>query len=280
MRRGTGSEARRWAALVVLCAAEFVNVLGVTVLVVALPSIGRSLELSAAGLQWVASAYALFFGGFLIVCGRAADLYGRRRIFIAGLSAFAAASLTSGLAGSGTMLILARGAQGLSAALVVPAALAMVSEIFPEGRARDRAVGVWTAVAAGGGAAGYLSQLDQRRAAAEARAGAAAVAGVLSAPDLRLGSLPAGDGGRLNVAFSPSRDSAVVLLAGVPAPGPGRTYQLWLVRGGTATSAGPLAPGEAVATGLRGRRSLAVTVEPAGGSPEPTTPRIADGDLA
>lgn len=156
MRRGTGSGARRWPALVVLCAAEFVNVLGVTVLVVALPSIGRSLELSGAGLQWVASAYALFFGGFLMVCGRAADLYGRRRIFIAGLSAFAAASLTSGLAGSGTVLILARGAQGLSAALVVPAALAMVSEIFPEGRARDRAVAVWTAVAAGGGAAGFI----------------------------------------------------------------------------------------------------------------------------
>jgi MFS family permease len=148
--------ARRWSALVLLCSAEFVNVLGVTVLVVALPSIGRSLELSGAGLRWVASAYALLFGGFLMVSGRAADLYGRRRAFVAGLTAFAAASLASGLAPSGTVLILARGAQGLGAAMTVPAALAMLSEIFPEGTARDRAVGVWTAVAAGGGAAGFF----------------------------------------------------------------------------------------------------------------------------
>jgi MFS family permease len=154
--QGPDAVARRRSALVLLCSAEFVNVLGVTVLVVALPAIGRSLDLSGGSLQWVASSYALLFGGFLMVCGRAADLYGRRRIFVAGLTTFAAASLAAGTAGSGTMLIAARGAQGLGAALTVPAALAMVSEIFPEGSARDRAVGVWTAVAAGGGAAGFF----------------------------------------------------------------------------------------------------------------------------
>lgn len=136
--------------------AQFVNVLGVTVVVVALPSIGRSLQLSGGALQWVASAYALFFGGCLMVCGRAADVAGRRRLFAGGLVAFAIASLACGLATTGTALVLARCAQGLAAAMVLPAALSMLVEIFPHGRQRDRAVGVWTAVAAGGGAAGFF----------------------------------------------------------------------------------------------------------------------------
>lgn len=147
---------RRWAALALLCAAQFIDVLGVTVVIVALPSIGQSLGLSGSGLQWVASSYALFFGGFLMVCGRASDLYGRRRLFAAGLAVFTAASLACGLATSGLALILARAVQGLGAAIAVPAALSMLTELFPEGSERDRAVGVWTAVAAGGGAAGFF----------------------------------------------------------------------------------------------------------------------------
>jgi anti-sigma-K factor RskA len=140
------------------------------------------------------------------------------------------------------------------------------------------------AVAAGGGASGYLSQLgrlgEQRHAAARARANAAAVAAVLSAPDVRLRSFPAGDRGHLNLAYSASRDSVVALLAGVPDPGPAHGYRLWLVRRGTATPAGLLPPGEAVAARLRGTRSLAVTLEPAGGSRTPTPPEIARGEVS
>jgi EmrB/QacA subfamily drug resistance transporter len=149
-------ERRQWWALSLLCVAQFVNVLGVTVVIVALPSIGRSLELSEAGLQWVAGAYALFFGGFLLLCGRAADFYGRRLFFVLGLGVFVAASLVCGIASSPLVLVSARAAQGLGAAMVVPAALSIVTNIFPEGRERERAVAVWTAVAAGGGAAGFF----------------------------------------------------------------------------------------------------------------------------
>ena len=155
---GEGKEAggRRWAALALLCVAQFVNVLGVTVVIVALPSIGRSLGLSEAGLQWVAGAYALFFGGFLLLCGRAADLYGRRLFFVLGLAVFVVGSLLCAFSGSLVVLVSARAAQGLGAAMVVPAALSMLTAIFPEGKERERAVGVWTAVAAGGGAAGFF----------------------------------------------------------------------------------------------------------------------------
>jgi EmrB/QacA subfamily drug resistance transporter len=143
-------------ALALLCVAQFVNVLGVTVVIVALPSIGRSLGLSEVSLQWVAGAYALFFGGFLLLCGRAADLYGRRLFFVIGLGLFVVSSLICGLANSLPVLVAARAAQGLGAAMVVPAALSILTTIFREGEERDRAVGVWTAVAAGGGAAGFF----------------------------------------------------------------------------------------------------------------------------
>ena len=147
---------RRWAALVLLCVAQFVDVLDINAVVVALPSIGRELGFSSGDLQWVITAYTLLFGGFLLLAGRLADLYGRRRVFVVGLALFSAASLGCGLSGSPLELILFRAAQGLGAAIVVPAALAIISATFPEGREHDFAMGVWTAVAAGGGAAGLV----------------------------------------------------------------------------------------------------------------------------
>jgi EmrB/QacA subfamily drug resistance transporter len=148
---------RRGAAtLALLCVAQFVDVLGVTIVVVALPSIQRELGFSAAGLQWVVSTYALLFGGFLMLSGRAADLYGRRRLFMTGLALFGLASLACGLARSPAWLVVARAAQGLGAALVVPAALSILTTTFSAGGVRNRALGIWTAAAAGGGAAGFV----------------------------------------------------------------------------------------------------------------------------
>jgi EmrB/QacA subfamily drug resistance transporter len=149
-------ERRRWLSLSLLCVAQFVDVLGVTIVVVALPSIRDDVGLSNGGLQWVVSAYALFFGGFLIVSGRAADLYGRRRLFASGLALFGLASLCCGLSTSAISLIAARAVQGLGSALVVPAALSMLTTIFVEPAERSRALAVWTAAAAGGGAAGFV----------------------------------------------------------------------------------------------------------------------------
>src|SRR5918998_5492981 len=147
---------RRWWALALLCVAQFVDVLDINAVIVALPSIGRELGFSRGDLQWVITAYVLFFGGFLLSAGRLADLFGRRRMFVAGLALFALSSLTCGLAGSPAVLLVARAAQGLGAAIVAPAALAIISTTFPEGRERNFAMGVWTAVAAGGGAAGLV----------------------------------------------------------------------------------------------------------------------------
>jgi EmrB/QacA subfamily drug resistance transporter len=151
-----GQYSRRWAALVLLCVAQFVDVLDINAVIVALPSIGRELGFSRGDLQWVITAYVLFFGGFLLLAGRLADLFGRRRIFVVGLVLFSAASLGCGLSGSPLALIFFRAIQGLGAAIVVPAALAIISTTFPEGRERNFAMGVWTAVAAGGGAAGLV----------------------------------------------------------------------------------------------------------------------------
>jgi EmrB/QacA subfamily drug resistance transporter len=142
--------------LALLCAAQFVNVLDVNAVVVALPSIGRELGFSREGLQWVITSYVLFFAGFLLLAGRLADLYGRRRMFVVGLALFTASSLACGLAGSPLALVASRAAQGLGAAFVAPAALAIISTTFEEGRERGFAMGVWTAVAAGGGAAGLV----------------------------------------------------------------------------------------------------------------------------
>lgn len=147
---------RKGAALALLCVAQFVDVLDVNAVIVALPSIGRDLGFSQAGLQWVVSAYVLFFAGFLLLAGRVADLWGRRRTFVAGLALFTAASLCCGLSVFSGMLVVSRAFQGLGAAITAPAALSIITTIFAEGRERDRAVAAWTAVAAGGGAAGLL----------------------------------------------------------------------------------------------------------------------------
>jgi len=145
-----------WLVLVLVCLAQFMVILDATIVNVALPSIQRDLGMSDSGLQWVVNAYALLFGGFLLLGGRAGDLIGRKRIFLAGVVLFTAASLLCGLAPSELWLILARGLQGLGAALVSPAALSIVIATFAEGKERAKAMGVWAAIAVGGGAVGLL----------------------------------------------------------------------------------------------------------------------------
>jgi EmrB/QacA subfamily drug resistance transporter len=149
-------ERRRWIALILLCVAQFVVVLDASIVNVALPSIGRALDFSQSNLPWVVNAYVLTFGGFLLLGGRTADLLGRRKIFMTGLVLFAAASLVGGFAQSDSWLIAARAVQGLGAAILSPAALAIVTTTFREGAERNRALGVWGAVAGSGGAAGVL----------------------------------------------------------------------------------------------------------------------------
>ena len=142
--------------LVLAALAQFMVVLDATIVNVALPSIQRGLHFSTANLQWVVNAYTLAFGGFLLLGGRAADLFGRKRLFLIGITLFSAASLLNGLATSAWMLVLGRALQGLGGALVSPAALAIITTSFAEGRERTRALGVWSAVAVGGGAVGLL----------------------------------------------------------------------------------------------------------------------------
>ncbi len=146
----------RWLVLVIACLAQFMVVLDNTIVNVALPSIQKGLDFSPSELQWVVNAYTLIFGGFLLLGGRAADLLGRRRLFIAGVALFASASLLNGLAQSSTMLILGRGLQGLGGALVSPAALSIIMTTFQDRSERTRALGVWSAIAAGGAAFGLL----------------------------------------------------------------------------------------------------------------------------
>jgi EmrB/QacA subfamily drug resistance transporter len=148
---------RRWLALFLLCAAQFVIVLDVAIVNVALPDIQRDLGFRPQDLQWVSSAYALTFGGFLLLGGRAADLLGRRRLFVAGLTLFGAASLACGLATSDDELVAFRAIQGLGAAIVAPAALSILTTTFDEGAERNRALGIWGAVSGIGGAAGVLA---------------------------------------------------------------------------------------------------------------------------
>jgi len=150
------TERRKWLALALLSAVQFMVVLDIAVVNVALPSIKDDLGFSQDNLQWVISAYALVFGGFLLLGGRAADLLGRRRIFLVGLAVFTVASLIAGLAWSEASLIGARLFQGLGAAIISPAALSMVSTTFREGRERNIALGVWGAVGGFGAAAGVL----------------------------------------------------------------------------------------------------------------------------
>src|SRR5437660_6002777 len=131
-------------------------ILDVAIVNVALPSMQRTLSLSAENVQWVVSGYALTFGGFLMLGGRLADVVGRRRMFLAGLGLFIGASMLGGFSQSGGMLIAARGIQGFAGALVSPAALSLLTTTFKEGRERNRALGMWSAMAAGGASGGLI----------------------------------------------------------------------------------------------------------------------------
>src|ERR671936_1445964 len=147
---------RRWIALILLCVAQFVVVLDASIVNVALPTIGRGLHFSEENLPWVVNAYVIAFGGFLLLGGRAADLLGRRRVFMAGLLVVAVASLAAGFAVNQGQLIAARAAQGLGAAIISPSALSIVTTLFRDGAERNKALGAWGAVAGSAGAAGVL----------------------------------------------------------------------------------------------------------------------------
>src|ERR671923_1623275 len=147
---------RRWTALILLCFAQFIVVLDASIVNVALPSIGKGLHFSEENLAWVVNAYVIAFGGFLLLGGRAADLLGRRRVFMAGLLVVAVASLLAGFAANEGQLIAARAAQGLGAAIISPSALSIVTTTFRDGAERNKALGAWGAVAGAGGAAGVL----------------------------------------------------------------------------------------------------------------------------
>ncbi len=148
--------AHRWTALILLCVAQFIVVLDASIVNVALPSIGRGLHFSEQNLPWVVNAYIIAFGGFLLLGGRAADLLGRRRVFMAGLAVVAVSSLAAGFADTQGQLIAARAAQGLGAAIVSPAALSIVTTLFRDGAERNKALGAWGAVAGSAGAVGVL----------------------------------------------------------------------------------------------------------------------------
>src|SRR5436189_4620424 len=150
------SERRRWIALAVLVTAQFRVVLAVAIVNVALPTIKDDLHFSQESLQWVITAYSILFGGVLLLGGRAADLLGRRRLFMAGLALFTVSSLLDGLAWSEASLIAFRALQGLGAAMLAPAALSILMTTFREGRERNLALGIWGAASGSGGAAGVL----------------------------------------------------------------------------------------------------------------------------
>jgi EmrB/QacA subfamily drug resistance transporter len=147
----------RWRAFAVLAVSFFMTIVDLTIVNVALPTIGRELEFSESNLQWVITAYGLTFGGFLLLGGRAADMLGRRRILMLGLSVFTVASLAAGLATSDGFLIAMRGLQGLGAAIVLPAALSIVMNMFPEGVERNKALGIWGGIGAGGATIGLIA---------------------------------------------------------------------------------------------------------------------------
>jgi EmrB/QacA subfamily drug resistance transporter len=150
------ADPRRWQALALVCAAFFMTVLDVSIVTVALPSVAKSLHFTATGLQWVITAYAITFGGFLLLGGRTADLLGRRLIFMMGLALFSVTSLTCGLATSTGMLIGSRVVQGLGAAMISPATLSIITTTFEEGAERNKALGIWGAMGGAGAAAGVL----------------------------------------------------------------------------------------------------------------------------
>jgi EmrB/QacA subfamily drug resistance transporter len=150
------SDRRKWLALALLSTVQFMVVLDIAIVNVALPSIQVDLGFSQENLQWVMSAYALVFGGFLLLGGRAADVLGRRKLFVAGIVVFTLASLFAGFAWSEASLVGARALQGLGAAVIAPAALSILSTTFTEGRERNIALGIWGAVGGFGGVAGVL----------------------------------------------------------------------------------------------------------------------------
>ena len=152
----TSLDPRRWWVLALLCGAFFMVILDASIVFVALPSIGGDLGFSDQGLQWVVSAYALTFGGLLLLGGRAADLLGRRRVFMVGLAVFASASLLCGLAWSPAALLAARAIQGVGAAIMTPTALSIISTTFPEGPERNKALGIWGMLGGLGATAGWL----------------------------------------------------------------------------------------------------------------------------
>lgn len=150
------SEINHWLILILLALAQFMVVLDVAIVNVALPSIQKAFQMTQTDLQWIVTAYTLTFGGFLLLGGRAADLYGRRKVFMAGVSLFTAASLACGLSVSGGWLIVFRAIQGLAAAFMSPAALSIILVTYKEGHERNVALSVWGAVASGGAAMGVL----------------------------------------------------------------------------------------------------------------------------
>ncbi len=152
----TEPDPRRWQVLVLVCVAFFMTVLDVSIVTVALPSIARSLRLSANNLQWVLTAYAISFGGFLLLGGRVADLLGRRLMFMAGLALFSVMSLTCGLSGSLAMLVTSRALQGLERGDHLTRHLVDHHDYLDEGMERNKALGIWGAMGGGGAAAGVL----------------------------------------------------------------------------------------------------------------------------
>ena len=153
----TGPDPRRWQALALVCVAFFMTILDVSIVNVALPSIGTELHFSQESLQWVITAYAITFGGFLLLGGRAADLLGRRSVFMVGVALFTIASLACGLASSESFLIAARAVQGLGAAIISPATLSIITTAFDEGAERNKALGIWGAMGGSGAAVGVLA---------------------------------------------------------------------------------------------------------------------------
>ena len=148
---------KRWRAFVLLAVAFFMTVIDLTIVNVSLPTIGRDLHFSQTSLQWVVTAYALTFGGFLLLGGRAADLLGRRRILMLGLAVFTAASLACALAPGDAFLIGSRAVQGVGAAVMVPAALSIVMNVFEEGAERNKALGIWGGLGAAGATVGLIT---------------------------------------------------------------------------------------------------------------------------
>ena len=153
----TSANINRWRAFALLAVSFFMTIIDLTIVNVSLPTIGRDLHFSTTSLQWVVTAYALTFGGFMLLGGRAADLLGRRRILMVGLSLFTAASLGAALSNGETSLIAARAVQGLGAAMMLPAALSIVMNMFAEGAERNKALGIWGGLGAGGATVGVIA---------------------------------------------------------------------------------------------------------------------------